>query len=286
MTSTKRRLGRTSVFLLVGVLTLLPISASAAPSQSAGGNSVGAYDNGNSGNSGNSENSGGNGNSCDENSNSGDNSDSCHENSNGNSGNKNTNPGDNSNSGNSNPGDNSNSDNSGNENSNDNSGNKNTNSGDNSNGGPPRITPSGTIPNQGLPASITPSGVVPTDGGLGSVNVLEIAPHLGAAIVMFRHQDEDIAPVVISVEAPPTSTRVVSGTVIRVLTPVISPALANVIAAPLVVVEALIDAMATAGQAIVIPFIAGAAVLLSPGLRRKNLLDAALDGESKKSDDS
>jgi hypothetical protein len=114
----------------------------------------------------------------------------------------------------------------------------------------------------------------------------QIPPHIAAAIVMFSQQDEDPAPVVVSVEAPPTSPRVVSGSVIRVLAPVISPALANVAAAPIVVIEALIDAMAAVGQALVIPFIAGAVVILSPGLRRRSLIDAALDGDSERGDDS
>ncbi len=104
----------------------------------------------------------------------------------------------------------------------------------------------------------------------------QILPHVAAAIVMFSQQDEGIAPVVISVEAPPTSPRVVSGSVIRVLAPVISPALANVVAAPIVVIEALIDAMVASSQALVIPFIAGAVVILSPGLRRRSLLEPAL----------
>jgi len=75
MTSLKRRLGRTSVFLLVGALTLLPITASAAPIQSQGSN-IDAYGNENSnagGNSGN-ENSNAGGNSGNENSNAGGNS--------------------------------------------------------------------------------------------------------------------------------------------------------------------------------------------------------------------
>ena len=245
MTSTKRRLLLTSVFLLVGALTLLPISVSAAPSQSDGDNSINAHGNENS-NSGDNENS-----------NSGDN--------------ENSNSGGNSGSG-------------GNGNAFGGEGNNGQSIG---NGGPPNITPSGTIPNQGLPASITPSGVVPADGGVGSVNAQQqVPPHVAAAIVMFRPQAEGGAPVVLLVEAPPASTPIVSGSIIRVLAPVISPAVANVVAAPIVVIEALIDAMAAASQAIVIPFMAGAVVLMAPGLRRRSLLDKALDGDSKKSDHS
>jgi len=105
---------------------------------------------------------------------------------------------------------------------------------------------------------------------------------------MFDRQNDAAAPVLPAgeaVEAPPSSTGLVSGSVIRVLGPVISPGLANVVAAPIVVIEALIEAMTAAGQAVVIPFIAGAVFLLSPGLRRKSL-DAALRGISKGTDDS
>ena len=137
------------------------------------------------------------------------------------------------------------------------------------------------VPNQGGPASITPSGVVPTEGGLGSVDVQQLSAHLGAAIVLFYQQGEEVAPGPQPVEAPPNSGRLVSGSVIRTLAPVISPALARVVAAPIVVVEALIEAMAAAGQAVVIPFIAGALALASPRLRRKGLLDAALDDLDK-----
>ncbi len=238
MTSLKRRLGRTSVFLLVGALTLLPITASAAPTPSQG-SSIDAYGNENS-------NSGGN-----ENSNSGGNENS---NSGGNNGNVIAGEG--------------------------------NNGQGNGNGGPPSITPSGVTPNQGLPASITPSGIVPTEGGLGSVNAQQLPTPLGAAIVLFYQQDDERAPFLATVEAPPTPTPLVSGSVIRVLGPMISPALASVVAAPIVVVEALIEAMAAAGQAVVIPFIAGAVALVSPGLRRRNLLDAALGRPSENSDDS
>ena len=117
------------------------------------------------------------------------------------------------------------------------------------------------------------------------MNAQQLPTPLGAAIVLFYQQDNERAPFLATVEAPPARMPLVSGSVIRVLGPVISPALASVVAAPIVVVEALIEAMAAAGQAVVIPFIAGAVALLSPGLRRRSL-EAALRGISQETDDS
>ncbi len=75
-------------------------------------------------------------------------------------------------------------------------------------------------------------------------------------------------------------TNKVSANIIRTLTPVLPPVVVEVVAAPLIVVEALIDAMASSGQALVIPFLAGAAGFFAPGTRRKELLAEALDPDS------
>ena len=195
MTSINRFVGRTVALHLVGVLILLPISASASPVQNdVNSISANAHDNG----------KGGEGNGGENNGNAGE--------------------------------------------------------GNNGNG----------------PPSITPSGVVPTQGGLGSVDAQLLPSHLGAAIVIFYQQDEEEAPAPVpaAVVAPPTTNRPVSTSVVRVLTPVLPPVLANGVAAPIMLLEALIEAMAASGQAVVIPLIASGAAFLLPGLRRKSLLDA------------
>ncbi len=125
----------------------------------------------------------------------------------------------------------------------------------------------------GRPSS-TPSGVTPTQGGLGSVDARLLPTHLGAAIVMFDQAGEDLAPIPESVEAPMGG---VSGSVIRTLTPVVPPLLVDLVASPIVVIEALIEAMASSGHALVIPLIAGVAWFLTPGVRRKDLFAGALE---------
>ncbi len=111
--------------------------------------------------------------------------------------------------------------------------------------------------------------------------------HLGAAIVLFQHDDHDqndygqhLEPGALALEPTDLPTNKVSANVIRMLTPVLPPMVVEVVAAPLVVVEALIDAMASSGQALVIPFLAGAAGFFAPGTRRKELLAEALDPDS------
>ncbi len=122
----------------------------------------------------------------------------------------------------------------------------------------------------GRPSS-TPSGVTPTQGGLGSVDARLLSTHLGAAIVMFDQAGEELAPITESVEVPMGG---VSGSVIRALTSVVPPLLVDLVASPIVVIEALIEAMASSGHALLIPLIAGAAWFLAPG--RKDLFAEAL----------
>ncbi len=245
MTHVKPHLGRFAAFFLVGALVMAPLTASAAPSVTVIGNSLAANGNGNgngeNGNSGN-ENSGNGGSEAP-----------------GNSGSEA--PG---NSGSEAPGNSGNSGNPGNGN--------NGNTGTNGNSG--NAGPVGVAPGLGAaPPSLTPSGVTPTQGGLGSIDARLLPVHLGAAIVIFDQNNETVASIPEPV-APPMG--MVSGRLVRELAPVLPPMLVDVVAAPFVVIEALIDAMAASGQALVIPFLAGAAGLMAPGVRRKNLLAEAL----------
>ncbi len=125
----------------------------------------------------------------------------------------------------------------------------------------------------GRPSS-TPSGVTPTQGGLGSVDARLLPTHLGAAIVMFDQAGKEPDAIPESVEAP---MGMVSGSVIRALTSVVPPLLVDLVASPIVVIEALIEAMASSGHALLIPLIAGAAWFLTPGVRRKDLFAEALE---------
>jgi hypothetical protein len=120
---------------------------------------------------------------------------------------------------------------------------------------------------------LTPSGVPPTEGGLGSIDARILPAHVGAAIVMFDQYDEIPTSIPEQVAAP---TGLVSGALVRQLAPVLPPVVMDAVSAPFVVFEALVDAIAASGQALVIPFLAGAAGLMAPGLRRKNLLAEAL----------
>ncbi len=186
----------------------------------------------------------------------------------GNSGNpgngNNGNDGENGNSGTENPGNSGTSGNPGNGN--------NGNDGENGNSG--NAGRAGVAPGLGAaPPSLTPSGVTPTQGGLGSIDARVLPVHLGAAIVIFDQNNETVTSIPEPV-APPMG--MVSENLIRELAPVLPPMLVDVVAAPFVVIEALIDAMASSGQALVIPFLAGAAGLMAPGVRRKNLLAQAL----------
>ncbi len=128
---------------------------------------------------------------------------------------------------------------------------------------------------------------IPALNGFGSVDTESLPVHLGAAIVLFQHDDHDqngygrhLGPAALAPEPTDLPTNKVSANVIRMLTPVLPPVVVEVVAAPLVVAEALIEAMASSGQALVIPFLVGAAGFFLPGKRRKQLLAEALDPDS------
>ena len=129
--------------------------------------------------------------------------------------------------------------------------------------------------------------MTPALRGLGSVDTTSLPVHLGAAIVLFQHDDHDqtgysqhLGAAALAPEPTEHPTNKVSASIIRTLTPILPPVAVDVVVAPLVVVEALIEAMVSSGQALVIPFLAGAAGFFAPGLRRKKLLAQALDPNS------
>ena len=69
----------------------------------------------------------------------------------------------------------------------------------------------------------------------------------------------------------------ISSGIIESLDTVLPPVLTEVVASSLVVFEALLEAMASSGQALVIPLIAGAIGLFAPGLRRRERVEDVLD---------
>jgi len=125
----------------------------------------------------------------------------------------------------------------------------------------------------GAVTGLSPVGTTPPEGEVVSIDQVLLPTHLSAAMELFDQSGEASN----SIPAPvATPTGMVTGNLVRGLAPVLPPMLVDVVAAPFVVLEALIDAMAASGQALVIPFLAGAAGFMAPGLRRKHLLAEAL----------
>ncbi len=134
--------------------------------------------------------------------------------------------------------------------------------------------PTGVVTGSGgASPSPSPVGATPAEGEVISIDEVLVPAPLSAAMELFDQQAEALS----SVPAPvATPTGMVSGSLVRGLAPVLPPLLADVVAAPFVVIEALIDAMAASGQALVIPLLAGAAGFFAPGVRRKHVLAEAL----------
>jgi hypothetical protein len=124
-----------------------------------------------------------------------------------------------------------------------------------------------------LPAPVT-TGAAGT-GGFASIDVGELPTHLRNAVMLFDQDNDDIVLQPPPAVAPQTA---VSSSVIHTLAPVLPPALTAVVTSPIVVLEALIDAMASSGQALVIPFIAGLLGFFTPGVRRKYSIAEAIGG--------
>jgi hypothetical protein len=111
-------------------------------------------------------------------------------------------------------------------------------------------------------------------GGFASVDLDHLPTHLSAAVMMFDQDEGAASPLAV----PVTAQNGVSGNVIHTLAPVLPPALRSVVTSPIVVFEALIDAMASSGQALVIPLFAALFGFFSPSLRRRHSLDDAIGG--------
>ena len=122
--------------------------------------------------------------------------------------------------------------------------------------------------------------MTPTGGGLGTLDKGDLPLHLGAALTMLELAPEGDGSaegdVEIEIDAPGFG---LSEGLVGVLTPVLPPAVVDVVASPLVIFEALFEAMASSGQALVIPFLAGAIGFFLPGMRRKAILEVLSEDE-------
>lgn len=68
-----------------------------------------------------------------------------------------------------------------------------------------------------------------------------------------------------------------SGNLVTALSPVMPPAFVDALSSPVVIFEALLEAMASSGQALVIPFIAAGIGFFLPGMRRRDILAAVTE---------
>jgi hypothetical protein len=84
---------------------------------------------------------------------------------------------------------------------------------------------------------------------------------------------DDEALLVLVTPAEPAG---LSGDLVSVLSPVMPSAFVDTVTSPIVIIEALLEAMASSGQALVIPFLAAGIGFLMPGLRRREILDAVI----------
>ncbi len=125
------------------------------------------------------------------------------------------------------------------------------------------------------PPVLVPSSVVPTQGGLGALDPETLPAHVGAAVAMFEAGDAasgaDFPDPVVPAPGP------LSSRVVQVLSPALPPPLTDAVAAPFVVAEALVKAMASSGQALVLPVLAAVGALLTP--RRRDPYADALEQE-------
>jgi len=123
--------------------------------------------------------------------------------------------------------------------------------------------------------------VVPTEGGLGSVAALQLPDRLGAIIKMFAGYDETFVTTATPELAVTHPVGSVNGGLAQMLAPALPPVVSDIVTSPIVVLEALIDALASSGQALIIPFFAGAAGFFAPGVRRRrDLIAEALGSDS------
>ena len=133
----------------------------------------------------------------------------------------------------------------------------------------------------GASPSVAPVGATPAEGEV-SIDEVVVPTPLSAAMELFD-QPAVASNSIPEPVAPPMG--MASGRLARELAPVLPPLLADAVVAPIVVIEALIDAMAASGQALVIPLLAGATGFIAPRVRRKHLLGEAL-GENPEPDPS
>ena len=112
---------------------------------------------------------------------------------------------------------------------------------------------------------------------MAQVDPETLPDHVGAAVVMFiaesGNEDGAIgnAPIDIVTEAMPDGSTP-SGSMLDLLGPLVPPQLGVVLTSPFLVLESVLAALASTGEAVIIPFVAGGLALVLPS-RRPVLFD-------------
>ena len=110
-------------------------------------------------------------------------------------------------------------------------------------------------------------------GGLGSIDTTGMPRSFAGAVKIMNILDE---PTAMQDMSSDEITGVLSGSLERVLSPVLPPGVVEVVASPVVIFEALAEALASSGQALIIPGLAFLFGFGIPGVRKR--VDEALVG--------
>jgi len=132
-----------------------------------------------------------------------------------------------------------------------------------------------TTTTQGTTTTTTGSGpggpADPPATGLAAIDTTVMPRSVAGAVGLMTSRE-----VVMPVMTPEPAAGIISRGLERVLSPVLPPEVVRVVASPVVIFEALVEALASSGQALIIPGIAFLFGFGVPGVRRR--VDDALSG--------
>ncbi|MFH1105349.1 MAG: hypothetical protein V1757_10485 [Actinomycetota bacterium] len=132
-----------------------------------------------------------------------------------------------------------------------------------------------TTTTQGTTTTTTGSGAGgpanPPATGLAAIDTTVMPRSVAGAVGLMTSRE-----VVMPVMTPEPAAGIISRGLERVLSPVLPPEVVRVVASPVVIFEALVEALASSGQALIIPGIAFLFGFGVPGVRRR--VDDALSG--------